>query len=321
MTNVYIASTSYHLLISIVKTILANRVGKDIIIFMYRDQVSSAAIKNSSSIFKEVFCFNRFDVLTHLIRFKLKIHRIPLLFNFIKQRYKFDPKWFQEKEIFIFNDNSYMGCYLNTHKINYNLIEDGLNFFRINPFNYIKQNKLYKLFGLDWEYLSKSKYTKSIEVNSINHLWLSSDKIKELNREQMFRKLNPEDIDSVAKIFDYKPLDVLDNREKTLLLTQPLWESGVISHTRKIELYKQLVKKYSIGTLYIKAHPSEKEDYRKIFPNAIVLRNQATPFEIFQIKENLKFNRAITAYSTVMDSVFCADEKIFMGIDWTMNFR
>lgn len=321
MINVYIVSTSYHLLISIVKTILANRVGKDIIIFMYRDQVSSAAIKNSSSIFKEVFCFNRFDILAYLICFKLKLNKIPLLSHFIIKRNKFVPKWFQEKEIFIFNDNSYMGCYLNIYKINYNLIEDGLNFFKINPFNYIKQNKLYKLFGLDWEYLSKSKYTKSIEVNDIHHLWLKSDKIKEINREQMFSKLNPEEIDSVAKIFDYKPLDVLDNRKKTLLLTQPLWESGAISHARKIELYKQLVNKYSIGTLYIKAHPSEKEDYRKIFPNAIILSNQTTPFEIFQIKENLRFNRAITAYSTVMDSIFCADEKISMGIDWTMNFK
>ena len=320
MTNLYIVSTQYHLLISIVKIILANRIGKDIIIFMYRDQVSSIAIKNASFVFKEVLCFNRFNVLANLICYKLKLHKIPLLSYFIKKKNKFNPKWFQEKEIFIFNDNSYMGCYLNIHKIKYNLIEDGLNFFKINPFNYVQNNKLYKLFGLDWEYLSKSKYTKSIEVNDTHHLWLKSDKIRELNREEMFRKLNPKDIDFIANIFNYKPIRLSNSNRKTLLLTQPL-DKGIMSHDRKIKLYKHLVKQYAVGTLYIKMHPREKENYSKIFPDAIILGNNTIPFEIFQLKEKLRFNRAITTFSKVIDSISCADEKIFMGEEWTMNFK
>ncbi len=68
-------------------------------------------------------------------------------------------------------------------------------------------------------------------------------------------------------------------------------------------------------------HPREKEDYSKIFPDAIILGNQKIPFEIYQLKEKFRFNKAITTFSTLMDAIFCADEKISMGAEWTLNFH
>jgi len=44
------------------------------------------------------------------------------------------------------------------------------------------------------------------------------------------------------------------------------------------------------------------------------------PFELFLLKEKCHFKRAITAFSAAIDAVFCAEEKIQMGQDWTLNF-
>ena len=319
MEKLYIISTPYHLLISIVKTILDNRIGKDYII-LYEKNFSATAINRASLLFKKIFRYSNMDILINLIRLKIETIKLPILSLFSNQKYGLDSYWYKEKDIYIFNDNSYFGCFLNTHKINYTLIEDSLDFYKVNPFVSNHHSKIYSFLGFHWKYLSKSELSKSIEVNETKNLWLKSNKITESSRNKMFSDLKEKDIEIIANIFDYQPIQFSSSNEKTLLLTQPLDES-IMSHESKIKLYKLLVKKYAIGTLYIKVHPREKENYSKIFPDAIILGNNTIPFEVYQLKEKFNFNRAVTACSKVIDSISCADEKIFMGIDWTMNFK
>ena len=51
-----------------------------------------------------------------------------------------------------------------------------------------------------------------------------------------------------------------------------------------------------------------------------ILSNNKIPFELYQLKEKFHFRRAISTFTTAMDSIFCADEKIQMGEEWTRNF-
>lgn len=317
MTNVYIVSTPYHLLISIIKTILSNRIGKDFII-MYTNHLSPITLKRAELIFKKSFCYNRMDILSNLI--SLKLSQIPFFSHLVRQKYGLNENWYKKNQIFIFNDNSYFGCLLNTYKIEYNLIEDALNFYRHNPLELNHHSKLYDLLGFHWDYLSQSKFTKTIEINNTQNLWLKSTKIIVCDREKMFKSLEKKDVEKIAEIFDYHPLNMPDYNEKTLLLTQPL-DEGLMTRSKKIRIYKYLVEKYAIGKLYIKVHPREKEDYSKIFPEAIILGNQSIPFEAYQLIENFKFKRAITTFSAVIDAIFCAEEKITMGLEWTKNFK
>ena len=320
MTNLYIVSTPYHLLISIIKTILANRVGKDIII-IYNFHIPSRTIKNAEIIFQKIYQCNHIDILLNLICLKIKLSRIPLLSRSIKL--KFDKSFLKTKEIYLYNDNSFFGCLLNYLQINYNLIEDGLNVFKSSKFKK-KQKKtdgrIYRLLGFSWYNHGHSKFIKSIEVNEDKDLQIHHANTIEKNRLEMFKKLSSKEINVIAKIFDYAPLKSITPGNKTLLLTQPLSEVSIVDHSTKIRIYQYLVKRYCTGTLYIKKHPAEKEDYQKIFPNAIILENQTIPFEVYQLKENFHFNRAITACSTVIDAIYCADEKISMGSEWVKNF-
>lgn len=300
---------------------LSNRIGLDTVV-VTRDYIPQSTIQNAKSLFKEITCkFRRIDALKKVILFK--IQQIPFLGKIVKNK-SIKPPFPINSNYFIFYDNSYFGCWLNISKIYYNLIEDGLNQFKAIPPQTTKMkiyNTFYKLIGIHWNHGGKSKYVKSIEVNEKIDLKIKHNNIIVQNRADMFKQLTLEQINIIANIFNYKPIKKISADCKTLLLTQPLSEDSITSHPTKIKIYQHLVKKYSIGTLYIKIHPREKEDYTKIFPNAIILGDQNIPFEVYQLKEHFHFNRAITAFSTAIDAIFSADEKISMGADWVINFE
>lgn len=317
MKKIYIVSTPYHLLISITKTILEKRVGIDEIV-IYNFHISQDTIKRTSSIFAKVYSCSFFDILAELIRLKIRISRISFLSNFVKN--KFDEKFFQSKEIFIYNDDSYFGCFFNAQRMNYGLIEDGLNCFSHDTSKLKLHSKLYDLLGFSWKNFGYSQYTTSIEVNDMSKICINHSNIVEISRNQMFKSLSEEEIDSIARVFNYQPVSSPSIGDCFLLLTQPLSEDGYVSHSEKIEIYKYLAQKYAVGTLYIKAHPREKEDYTKIFPNAIVIKNNKIPIELFLLKEKIHFKRVISTFTSAMDTIFCADEKIQMGLEWTLDF-
>lgn len=324
MENIYIIDTPYHLLICSVKTLLAHREGKDTVVIM-RDSISQHTRNNARKIFKKViFHWNRYKILRNLFALKIQQLKIPFLSSKIAVSRELINLFPKDSEIFIFCENNYFGCWLNNAKIKYILVEDALNCLKNSPINSTRvkiYDFIYKLFGISWNRWGTSDYIKYVEVNENKDLQVKCKKIVEINREQLFQKLSNEQIEYIAQIFNYHPLKQVGGENKTLLLTQPLSEDEIVSHNTKIKIYKYLDKQYTIGTLYIKMHPREKEDYSKFFPNAIVLGNPQIPFELYQLKENFHFNRAITTFSAAIDSVLCADEKISMGIEWVKKFQ
>ena len=327
MTKVYIIITPYQLLISITKTILAHRIGKDEIIVCDKQEIQSAFLNNARVIFKNVIIIPKRPSVfyLHVLLWRNRISRhIPFLFNMLKKNLDLDESFFKNKEIFIFNDLSAIGCLLNLSKIKYNLIEDGLNLFQYKLHFEDSRCRFHNIWesilGVSWKSFGHSECTNSIEVNENKNLLIKHPNIIVSNRSQLFSALKEDEINIITKIFNYKPLPYQIDANSTLLLTQPLSEDCIMTHEKKIHLFRHLVNKYKVGFLYIKKHPREKEDYKKIFPNAIILENGNVPFEIFLLKEKCHFKRVITAYSTAIDAIFCADEKIQMGQEWTLNF-
>ncbi len=64
------------------------------------------------------------------------------------------------------------------------------------------------------------------------------------------------------------------------------------------------------GTAVIKPHPRDLLDYRKEFPDEIVL-DARFPMEILNFMD-VQFDRVVTVY-TVPDAIHCAKEKIYLG--------
>ena len=326
MTNLYIICTPYQLLICIAKTLLAHREGKDELIVSNIKGIEPQWLRNAGSLFSKTVVLHPTRTYFHVLLWKNRLSRHIRFCN--KILYKFlgiDDSFFKGKEVFVFNDFSAIGCLLNAAQIEYNLIEDGLNRFQHSLASLFPSRSIFSslwdsLLGVSWKALGQSKYTKSIEVNDSTNLCIEHPNIIVSNRNHLFSSLTEKDIDILANIFGYQPLDCGFERDSTLLLTQPLSEDHLISHSSKISLYRHLVKQYGTGKLYIKPHPREHEDYGLIFPEAMILKNSSIPFEICQLKDSFHFKRIITAFSTAIDAIICADEKIQMGQEWTLHF-
>ena len=174
MQKVYIIGTPYHLLISITKTIVERRIGKDVVI-VSKWMSSQSILKNAHTFFKDVFVEKEgVRVIANLLYLKIYVLQIPFLSNLVRKKIKNQEKWFREKEIYIFNDNFFYGCLLNSLEIEYNLIEDGLNCYEMERdvilIDIKKRHKTYRLLNFSWGCYGFSKHTKSIEVNDASRI-------------------------------------------------------------------------------------------------------------------------------------------------------
>lgn len=100
--------------------------------------------------------------------------------------------------------------------------------------------------------------------------------------------------------------DLLSTSRSVLLLTQCFSEDGVWSEDEKISNYKKLLQDYSMDDVIIKTHPREKTNYKKIFPNALVITSPI-PFQLLNLLLDLKIKTAITYNST---AIFCLSDKV-----------
>lgn len=331
MDSVYICHTPYHLFISIIKIILSKQMKKNDLIICNSDSFNKETLSNVKKIFKKVFIYSHENLDANIpsISWIDRIKNGLLFYNSLMEtKTGLFKEYFNTRNVFIFNDNSFFGFWFNISKIKYNLLEDGLNCFQ-TPFfkRFLPKHKyplIDKLLGLYWNCYGFSKYTQQIEVNDSLHLLIKHKNIVECNRNKLYHKLDQKDIKLIADIFGYESVNKISTNsfftKSTLLLTQPLSEDGLISHEKKIALYQYLVNKYAIGLLYIKPHPRDKENWTEIFPNAQILGIPKIPFELYLLNEKMHFNRAITAFSTSIDNIFCADDKIKKSYSFVVNF-
>ena len=324
MSNVYICTTPYHLLISAVKVSLHSTKKKDDVIICNKSAFTSETLAHLSTIFGNVYvASHKFSLFVIFLLKNRFLKKYSISDFFLKKILGYNKDYFQKKNVYIYADYCSIGCLLNLEMISYNIIEDGLNRYKFNLYP-DKKHRFHHfieiLLGFSWKTGIESQFLNQIEVNELPNIPINGCKVIVSNREKMFSKLSPEEIDTIARLFNYIPFKMGKNSDKTILLTQPLSEDNIVDLQTKINIYRFLISKYAIGELYIKIHPREKCNYANYFPNAIILGAAKIPFEIYQLKENFHFKRAITAFSTAIDSISCADEKISMNERWVRNF-
>lgn len=122
------------------------------------------------------------------------------------------------------------------------------------------------------------------EVIDLKELWKS----KSENEKQL-----------IKEVFNFN--DEIFNKvsgDTVMLFTQPMSEDGIISEERKIELYRKVIDKYPDKSIIIKAHPREKTDYSKYFPNCYVMKEKY-PTELLGVM-GIKLDRVVTLFSTAV---------------------
>lgn len=156
-----------------------------------------------------------------------------------------------------------------------------------------RSKKYYKSFGLS-DKIKKIYLTGIAEIPKI-----IKNKVEIVNLKEKWEQLSFEEQEEILKIFDLKNSDLIKWQKlenKTLLITQPLSEDGIISEKEKIEIYKEIVEKNKSENIMIKPHPREKTNYKNIFPSIELIEGKF-PLEILMLL-GINFKEVVTIFST-----------------------
>jgi hypothetical protein len=132
--------------------------------------------------------------------------------------------------------------------------------------------------------------------------------------KEMQDKLSAEDNLSVLNVFMKGHSLAPDNREKLLVITQPLSEDGFISERYKVSLYRQVIDTYAAHyQVYLKPHPRELTNYKQQLEREFIEIPRAFPLEMLDLMKTITFDQGVTLFSSSLSNLECILHKIQLG--------
>lgn len=175
-----------------------------------------------------------------------------------------------------------------------------------------KRREDYKKYGLS-EKIQEIYLTGLLPIPD-----LIKNKVKIINISDEWETLSKKDKEEILRVFkisskSFENLKVEKN--KVLLLTQPLSEDKIITEKEKIDIYREILLKENEKNIYIKAHPREKTNYKEVFKefNINIIEN-SFPIEICLLLD-IEFEKIITLFSTGALSFKGKSEVEFIGTE------
>lgn len=296
MKNLYIINTNYHLYLTLLK------VNYDLQNFgIHADLILTDHLVNPlpQDMLEALKQFNLFDHIYIMADSKITKktgRRFKKLFTYKSKILKYVAKEFGNigldnvenlyDEIFVFLDYSAISHYFMMKKYSINLIEDGMDTYYTYHENW--RNYLNYLFGFPRKF-GLSKYIKSIWALHPDKLPESiKNKGKHYDIDKYKKKIDSKFIPKMINVYIPEHDNIVEeittkskNKKIFLLLTQSYSEFGHMTENKKIDIYRNIIKKYANEDhfIVIKVHPKETTDYYKIFPDYTILP-AAVPIEI-----------------------------------------
>lgn len=324
MNDLYIVSTYYHALIACVRHI-DDGGNADIMVTDYIPQHERLNERlRESGLFASAFSIGKIEEYRPSCWLDYALNNNHRNKKLVEKQLGFSLKN-KYQNIYIFHDDTWMARYLKCARIPYHLLEDALDSYKIitdTAFAYMAHEDNLKMriknfLRLGYTFCGYDRYTKSVEVNSIDGVkiqHLAKNKLVERPRKPMFDKLSDIDIITLKNIF-MKDIPEFDDKSSMLLLTQPFYADRVVDNEAKqAEIYQKLVTKY-IGDLklVIKPHPRDSLDYTSLFSKATIL-DKNMPLEIVAMILNPHFAKVVSLGSTCTNAIQ-ADEYVSEHID------
>ena len=241
------------------------------------------------------------------------------------------PVDFKEyKDIYVFCDSDPIGYYLSYKKLYYHAVEDGLNCLesydtaRYDNRGHFALKAWMAAHNLIFIQNGYAKYCLDMEVNDISVLPYPIDKHIEQPREELTAHLSDADKDILIHLFIenmdelQKDLDT-EAEDKVLVLSEPLCDL----HVRK-QIFTDIINEYGQidghkAQVLIKPHPRDVLDYKKEFPEHVVV-NGMFPMEVMNFIPGLRFRRVVSVF-TVPNAIRFAEEIVFLGEDFMDQYE
>lgn len=321
MKKVYICHTIYHIYITLIKQLDKNEKIDFILSTTIPEFFELSERLKKLEIVDQIMIINEAALPLPIIN-SLK-SRIFYVHNIRQEMNKYINYEFNSKlQLFIYNDNTKLGTYLIASKINYHLIEDGLNSLidinQVADLNYSLKTILLSKFNMTILPYGFSKYAKTVEVNKIEGVKIPYKKLVEVNREKLINSLSSNSKKNIYTFFYGDLIKSIDNLKNVLILTQPLFKDQLLlSEVQQISLYREIVEDYSDKgyEIYIKPHPRDETDYTLIISRNKVI-NKNVPIEVMNFNPNFSINTVISVTSTAIDGIKFAKNKIKLGYDY-----
>ena len=257
-------------------------------------------------------------------------YRIQFTKRYAKLEEPFIPVNFREyKDIYVYCDSDPIGYYLNQNRIYYHAVEDGLNclknfdaarydnrgHFGLKVFLSQKLNLIFVQNGY-------GKYCLDMEVNDISAIRYPCPKYIEEPRQDLVDRLTAEDKELILQAFirDKEGLErqiAESNKvgDKILILTDPLCTLDV-----REQIFRDIIAMYEPeGTIFIKPHPRDVLDYRKLFAEYPQF-DATVPMELLNFFPGLRFKKVVGVLTEVRGLKF-ADEEVRLGEDFMDKYE
>lgn len=227
-------------------------------------------------------------------------------------------------EIHAIDGVSTINLRLNFDKIHYIVSEHARNNFQLNmPLHKlaVRISIILDRLNIIVAYSGCSKYVSAIEVSEKKNLvsYLKGRNIRVWNVDEKVRELTDDMKNRIFELYATAYDIPLQMETKTnVLLTAPLLEDGLISTQEKMEwCWKSLVQNYGDKEcqLLIKAHPRDKTDYTKIFPDSISVDPLVTA-EVLAFATNLNISKALNLYSSTIAAFEGKCECVSVGMEY-----
>ena len=228
------------------------------------------------------------------------------------------------KDIYVYCDSDPIGYYLNQNRIYYHALEDGLNCLKNfdaarydNRGNFKLKVFLSQQLNLIFVQNGYGKYCLDMEVNDISAIKYPCPRYIEQPRQALVDRLTRADKDLILKAFirDREMLEekIEESREKgdaILILTDPLCTLDV-----RERIFRDIIGIYaSEGTIFLKPHPRDALDYRKLFSEYPQF-DATVPMEMLNFFPGLYFKKAV-AVLTEVKAIQFAREVVRLGEDF-----
>lgn len=233
------------------------------------------------------------------------------------------------RDIYVFCDSDPIGYYLNQNKIPYHALEDGLNclknfdaarfdnrgHFRLKAFLSMRLNLIFVQNGY-------GKYCRDMEVNDISLIQYPCPRYIEQSRQALVDRLTNDDKQLILQAF-IRDKEGLERQiaeanavgDKILILTDPLCTLEV-----REKIFRDIIDTYkSEGTIFLKPHPRDVLDYRKLFPE-IPQFDATVPMEMLNFIPGVRFKKVV-AVLTEVKAIQFADEIDRLGEDFMDKYE
>ena len=226
----------------------------------------------------------------------------------------------RHENIYIHNDWSVLGRYLQDCRAGYILCEDTFG-STLGPDQHLVTDQRAapdfarkQKTGQGYLYWGDSPWCKVVESEDAARCSLfGPDKMVTDSKGALLESLTGDEKSMVRSVFLTRPLPE-QAEGATLLLPRSFVADGLMTQDRQDAMFKAVAARYAVGPLFIKTHPRDTTDYQALFPDAVILE-RTMPSEVLNFCLPFTFRRAVTVQSFVLRGFTAAEEKILLTLE------